>query len=53
MSVNNKFCGILVSPLESPIMFGDNVKITSVSFFIANFSLFNCKFNSFTFKLLY
>ena len=35
----------------SPITFDDNLKTTLVSFFIANFSLLNCEFDSFTFKL--
>ena len=43
----------LVSSLESPIMFDDNLKTSSVSFFIADFNLLSCEFDSFTFKLLY
>ena len=39
LSVNNNSCGKLASSLESPIMLGDNLNITSVSFFIANFNL--------------
>ena len=34
-------------------MFDDNLKTTSVSFFIVDFSLLSCEFESFTFKLLY
>ena len=41
LSVSNNSCGKLVSSLESPIMLGDILVITSVSFFIANFSLFS------------
>ena len=39
--------------LELPTIFDDNLKTTSVSFFIADFDLLNCEFDSFTFKLLY
>ena len=41
LSVNNNSCGILVSSLESPIMLGHILIITSVSFFAANFNLFS------------
>ena len=34
-------------------MFDNNLNTTSVSFFIADFNILNCKFDSFTFKLLY
>ena len=43
--VNNNLWGKLVS--LSTIIFDDNVKT------IADFSLLNCEFDSFTFKLLY
>ena len=49
--VNNNLRGKLVS--LSPIIFDDNLKTTSVSFFIAYISLLSCKFDSFTFKLLF
>ena len=49
--VNNNLCGKLV--LLSPIIFDDNLKTTPVSFFIADFSLLSCDFDSFTYKLLY
>ena len=49
--VNNYLWGRLVS--SSPIIFDDNLKTTSVSFFIADFNLLSCEFDSFTFKLLY
>ena len=49
--VNNNLGGKLVSP--SPIIFDDNLNTNSVSFFIADFNLLSCEFNSFTFKLLY
>ena len=35
------------------IIFDDNLKTTSVLFFIADFNLSICEFDSFTFKLLY
>ena len=41
LSVNNKSCGKLVSSLESPIMLGDNLNTTLVSFFIADFNIYN------------
>ena len=34
-------------------MFDDSLKTTWVSFFIADFNLVSCEFDSFTFKLLY
>ena len=37
----------------SPIILDDNLKTTSVSFFIAELNLLSCEFDSFTFKLLY
>ena len=51
LSVNNSSCEKLASSLESPIILGDNT--TSFSFFIADFNLFNCEFDNFTFSLLY
>ena len=41
------------SSSELPIIVDDNLKITSVSFFIADFNLLSCEFDNFTFKLLY
>ena len=49
--VSNYSWGKLVS--LSPIIFDDNVKTTSASFFIADVNLLSCEFDSFTFKLLY
>ena len=46
-----KIWGKLVS--LSPIIFDDSLKATSVSFFIADFSLLICEFDNFAFKLLY
>ena len=51
LSVNNNWWGKSTS--LSPIIFDDNLKATSVSFFIAYFNLSSCKFDNFTFKLLY
>ena len=51
--LNNNSCGKLVSSSELPIIFDDNLKTTSVSFFIANFNLLSCEFDSFTFKPLH
>ena len=34
-------------------MFDDNLKTTSVLFFVADFDLLSCEFDSFTFKLFY
>ena len=39
--------------ISMPIIFDNNLKTTSVSFFIANFNLLSCEFDSFTFKLLH
>ena len=41
LPVNNNSCGKLVSSLESPVVLGDILIITSVSFYIADFSLFS------------
>ena len=49
--VNNYWWGKLVS--LSPIILGDTLKTTSDSFFIAEFNLLSCEFDSFRFKLLY
>ena len=43
--------GKLVSPLESPIMFEENFRATSVVFFTADFNLLSCELDSLTFKL--
>ena len=45
--VNNKLCGKLLS--LSPIIFDDNLKTTSVSFFIIDLNLLSCEFDSFPF----
>ena len=51
--VNNNLCGKLASSSGLPIIFDDNLKNTSVPFFIADFNLLSCEFDNFTFKLLY
>ena len=43
--VNNNLWGKVVS--LSPIMFDDNLKSTSVSFFTADLNLLSCEFDSF------
>ena len=45
--VDNNLWGKLVS--SSPIIFNHNLKTTSVLFFIADFNLSSCEFDSFTF----
>ena len=50
--VNNNLCRKLVLSSELPIIFDDNLKPTSISFFIVYFNLLSCEFDSFTFKLL-
>ena len=50
---NNKSCQKLYLSLELQIIFNDNFKTTSVSFFVADFNLLSNVFDSFTFKLLY
>ena len=51
--VNDSSCRQLILSSESPILFDDNLKTTSVSFFIADFHLLSCESDSFTFELLY
>ena len=51
--VNNNFCGILFSSLESPTIFDEIFKVTSVPSFIADFNLLSCKLDNFMFKVLY
>lgn len=38
---------------QLPIIFDDNLKVTSVEFFIADFNLFICEADNFTFIVLY
>ena len=51
--VKNHLWEKLVSSSELSIIFDDRLRTTSVSFFIADFNLLSCEFDSFTFKLLY
>ena len=51
--VNNNSCRKLVLSLELPVIFDDNLKTVSVLFFVADFNLLSCEFDSFTFKLFY
>ena len=51
--VNTNSCRKLVSSSELAVILDDNLKTTSVSFFIAYFNLLTYEFDSFTFKLLY
>ena len=41
--VNNNVCGKLFSSLESPTTFDENLKVTSVPFFIPDFNLLSCE----------
>ena len=43
LSVNNDLCGKLVSSLELPIIFDENLKTTSFSLFMADFNLLSCE----------
>ena len=45
-------CQLIITSLL-PLMFDYSVNTTSVSFFIADFKLLSCEFDSLTFKLLY
>ena len=51
--VNNNLCGKLVSSLISRIIFDDNLKTVSVSYFNANFNLLSSELDTTTFKYLY
>ena len=51
--VKNNLWGKLFSVLESPITFGKTLKVTSVPFFIPDFSLLIKELDNFTFKVLY
>ena len=50
--VNKSLCGKLFSSLESPEIFDESLKVTSVQFFIPDFNLLNRELGNFTFKLL-
>ena len=49
--VNNYLCGKLFSLLESPTVFDEVFKVTSVPFFVPDFNLLSCKLDNFTFKV--
>ena len=51
--VNNNLCGKLFSSFESPTIFDEICKVTSILFFIPNFHLLSCELDNFTFKVLY
>ena len=46
--LNHPLYGKLVSPLELPIIFDGNLRITPVLFFVADFNLLDCESDSFT-----
>ena len=52
LSVSNNLCEKVISYLDLPIIFDNNLKLTPVSFFIAYFDLWSCELENFTFKLL-
>ena len=43
----------LASSLESPITFGERLKVTSAPIFVPDFNLLSCDLDYFTFKVLY
>ena len=51
--VNNNLCGKLFSLLESPTIFYEIFKVTSVPIVILDFSLLSCALDTFTCKLLF
>ena len=53
VSVNNILCGKLVSSLEFPIKFHERFKVTSVPFFIPDFTLLRFELEYFKFNTLY
>ena len=53
VSVNNILCRKLVSSSEFPIKFDERIRVTSVPFFISDFSLLSCELDNFKFKGLY
>ena len=53
VSVNNNFCGKLISLLEFPIKFDERFKVASVPFFIVDFNLLSCELDNFTLNGLY
>ena len=53
LSDSRNLCEKLVSSLESPIIFDEKFKVTSVSIFIADFNLLSWKLAHFAFRLVY
>ena len=51
ISISNYLCGKLVS-LESPFIFDERFKITSVIFFDSDYNLLSCEIENFTFTEL-
>ena len=51
--VNYNLCGKKFSSLESPATFDESFEVTSVPFFIPDFTLLSCELDKFTFKVLY
>ena len=51
--VDNNLWVKLFSSLELPKTFNESFKVTSVPFFILDFSLLSCELERFTFKVLY
>ena len=51
--VTKNLRGKLVLFSGLPIIFDDDLKTASISFFTADFNLLSCEFDSFTFKLFY
>ena len=49
VSVNNKLYGKSFSSLESPTIFEEIFKTTSIAFFIPDFNLLSCDLDYFTF----
>ena len=52
LSVNNNLYGKLVSP-QSPVSIDERFKVTSVWFYIPDFSLPSCELDNFKFKWLF
>ena len=50
---NNNLYGILVTSWELQMAFVERFKVTSGPFFLADFIFLSCKFENFTFKVLY
>ena len=48
-----KLYSLIRKLLESPIIFDERFKVTSVQFFIADFNLLSCELDNFTFNVLF